>query len=214
LVDPDRAIPTPRAGNPNWRETRLAPQPLQPEYGTSHMSIVDAAGNAVSMTTTVEDAFGARLMVGGFFLNNELTDFSFRPEIGGRPVANRVQGGKRPRSSMSPTLVFQRDGTLFAAVGAPGGARIIGYVARALTGLLDWRLDPQAAVSLPHIGTVGAGLELEAGTPLAALVPGLEERGQVVEVREMNSGLQAIVVTPNGLLGGADPRREGVAVGD
>jgi gamma-glutamyltranspeptidase/glutathione hydrolase len=214
LVDPDHAISTPRAGNPNWRETRLAPQPLQPEYGTSHMSIVDAAGNAVSMTTTVEDAFGARLMVGGFFLNNELTDFSFRPEIGGRPVANRVQGGKRPRSSMSPTLVFQRDGTLFAAVGAPGGARIIGYVARALTGLLDWRLDPQAAISLPHIGTVGAGLELEAGTPLAALVPGLEERGQVVEVREMNSGLQAIVVTPAGLLGGADPRREGVAVGD
>lgn len=214
LVDPDHAISIPRAGNPNWRETRLAPQPLQPEYGTSHMSIVDAAGNAVSMTTTVEDAFGARLMVGGFFLNNELTDFSFRPEIGGRPVANRVQGGKRPRSSMSPTLVFQRDGTLFAAVGAPGGARIIGYVARALTGLLDWRLDPQAAISLPHIGTVGAGLELEAGTPLATLVPGLEERGQVVEVREMNSGLQAIVVTPAGLLGGADPRREGVAVGD
>ena len=214
LVDPDRAIPTPRAGNPNWREARLAPQPLQPEFGTSHMSIVDAAGNAVSMTTTVEDAFGARLMVGGFFLNNELTDFSFRPEVGGRPVANRVQGGKRPRSSMSPTLVFQRDGTLFAAVGAPGGARIIGYVARALTGLLDWRLDPQAAVSLPHIGTVGAGLELEAGTPLVALVPGLEERGQVVAVREMNYGLQAIVVIPGGLLGGADPRREGVAVGD
>jgi gamma-glutamyltranspeptidase/glutathione hydrolase len=214
LVDTDRAITTPRAGNPIWRETGLAPQPLQPEYGTSHMSIVDAAGNAVSMTTTVEDAFGARLMVGGFFLNNELTDFSFRPELGGRPVANRVQGGKRPRSSMAPTLVFQRDGTLFAAVGSPGGARIIGYVARALTGLLDWRLDPQAAVSLPHVGTVGNTVELEAGTGMEALAPALQERGQVVDPREMNSGLQAIVVTPNGLQGGADPRREGVAVGD
>ena len=215
LVDLNRAIEAPRAGNPRWREARnLAPQPLQPEYGTSHISIVDAAGNAVSMTTTVEDAFGARLMVGGFILNNELTDFSFRPEVDGRPVANRVQGGKRPRSSMSPTLVFNRDGTLFATLGSPGGARIIGYVAQTLVGLLDWRLDPQAAVSLPHVGTVGTRLELEAGTPAASLATAMQARGHQVDVREMNSGLQAIIITPNGLLGGADPRREGVAIGD
>jgi gamma-glutamyltranspeptidase/glutathione hydrolase len=214
LVDPDRALVNPRPGNPRWREAGLAPQPAQPEYGTSHLSIIDAAGNAVSMTTTVEDAFGARLMVGGFFLNNELTDFSFRPEVNGRPVANRVQGGKRPRSSMSPTLVFNQDGTLFAAVGAPGGARIIGFVAQALTGLLDWKMGPQRAVSLPHVGTLGAELELEAGTSAAGLEAALKERGHTLSVRPMDSGLQAIVVTPAGLLGGADPRREGVAVGD
>jgi gamma-glutamyltranspeptidase/glutathione hydrolase len=214
MVDPDRAIAGPRAGNPRWRDASLAPQPDQPEHGTSHLSIVDAAGNAVSMTTTVEDAFGARLMVGGFFLNNELTDFSFRPEVNGRLVANRVQGGKRPRSSMSPTLVFNRDGTLFAVVGSPGGARIIGYVAQALTGLLDWKLDPQAAVSLPHVGTTGGDLELEANTGAASLEAALKARGQGISIRPMDSGLQAIVVTPAGLLGGADPRREGVAVGD
>jgi gamma-glutamyltranspeptidase/glutathione hydrolase len=214
LVDPDRAIASPRAGNPRWHDASLAPQPAQPEYGTSHLSIVDAAGNAVSMTTTVEDAFGARLMVAGFFLNNELTDFSFRPEVNGRPVANRVQGGKRPRSSMAPTLVFNQDGTLFATLGSPGGARIIGYVAQALTGLLDWKLNPQAAVSLPHIGTTGIELELEANTGAAGLEAALRQRGHVVTLRPMDSGLQAVVVTPAGLLGGADPRREGVAVGD
>jgi len=214
ILDQDRAIASPRAGNPRWRDADLAPQPAQPEYGTSHLSIVDAAGNAVSMTTTVEDAFGARLMVAGFFLNNELTDFSFRPEVNGRPVANRVQGGKRPRSSMAPTLVFNPDGTLFATLGSPGGARIIGYVAQALTGLLDWKLDPQAAVSLPHIGTTGIEVELEANTGAAGLEDALKQRGHVVTVRPMDSGLQAVVVTPAGLLGGADPRREGVAVGD
>ena len=213
-IDRLHAMPPPRAGNPSWEtppEPR-APQPAQAEHGTSHVCIVDAQGNAVSLTTTIEDVFGARLMVRGFLLNNELTDFSFRPEIDGVPVANRVEPGKRPRSSMAPTLVFDQAGQLEACAGSAGGARIIGYVSRALVGMLDWRLSPQAAVALPHALSIGPAAELEADTPAAELAPQLQARGHAVKQRPLQSGTQAILITPSGLVGSADPRREGVAL--
>lgn len=217
MLSPERAIGAPQPGNPRRFGPALASQPPQPEGGTAHISILDSEGRAVSMTTTVESAFGAQLVVRGFFLNNQLTDFSFLPELEGRPVANRVEGGKRPRSSMSPMLVF-RQGELEAVVGSPGGARIIGYVAQSLAAMLDWNLDPQAAAALPHVGALNGLSEVEQGTAAAGLAAGLIARGAPVESREMNSGLNLIRVQRQGesrrLLGGTDPRREGMVAGD
>jgi len=213
----DRAIVAPQPGNPRRSGPPWASQPPQPEGGTAHISIVDAEGRAVSMTTTVESIFGANVMVRGFFLNNQLSDFSFRPDLEGRPVANRVEGGKRPRSSMSPILVF-RQGELEAVTGSPGGARIIGYVAQSLAAMLDWNLDPQAAAALPHVGALNATTELEQGTAAAGLAAALIARGVPVELREMNSGLNLIrvqrSVEAQRLLGGTDPRRDGAVAGD
>jgi gamma-glutamyltranspeptidase/glutathione hydrolase len=217
LLSLDRALAQPRPGNPRRFGPAPPAQPAQPEGGTSHLSILDAEGGAVSMTSTIEGPFGARLMVRGFFLNNQLTDFAFAPESEGRPVANRVEGGKRPRSSMSPMMAF-RDGELEVIAGSPGGARIIGYVARAMVAMLDWNMDPQPAAAQPHMGALHGVVELEEGTAAAALAPSLIARGLPVEVREMNSGLNLIRLRREGglarILGGADPRREGAVAGD
>jgi gamma-glutamyltranspeptidase/glutathione hydrolase len=207
-------------GNPGLRASQYAPGAEQVEYGTSHISIVDAAGNAIAMTTTIEDQFGARQMVRGFLLNNELTDFSFAPtDAQNRPIANRVQPGKRPRSSMAPTLVFDKaTNQLVMSGGSPGGALIIHYTAKTLYGVLNWGLTPQQAVDLPNFGSTNGPTLLEEKRFPPATVQALQARGH--EVREMNmtSGLQAITVgNVHGkpmLLGGADPRREGIVMGD
>ena len=215
LIDPARSMGRAKAGEPPNRRAGLMAPSEGVENGTSHISVVDGDGNAVSMTTTIEDGFGARLMTeGGFLLNNELTDVSFVPEEDGKPVANRVEGGKRPRSSMAPTIVFDAHGRLYAVVGSPGGSQIIGYVAKTLIALLDWRMDPQAAVDFGNFGSRNGPTELEAGTEAEAWKAGLEAKGHEVRLIPMTSGIQAIVKAPEGFLGGADGRREGVAIGD
>ena len=216
LLDVDTILPEVQPGTPPWDHAAVdwAPGVDLSMPSTSHISIVDADGNALSMTTTIENGFGSRVWApGGFLLNNELTDFSFSTHDDGRPVANRVEPGKRPRSSMSPTIVM-RDGAPVLVVGSPGGSRIIGYVAKTIVAHLDWGLDPQAAVALPHLVNRFGTYDLEAGTAAEALAAPLERFGYEVNVRDLNSGLHAIAVTPDGLVGGADPRREGVAIGE
>jgi gamma-glutamyltranspeptidase / glutathione hydrolase len=186
---------------------------------TSHVSVVDAQGHAVAMTTTIENAFGAQIMVRGFLLNNELTDFSFVPSENGVPVANRVEPGKRPRSSMAPLLVFDRaSGELEMSLGSPGGSAIINYVAKVLVGTLDWGLDVQQAIALPNVGSRNGPTELEQGRVSPALVEALQARGHEVRVLPQTSGLQAIQRRLRdgrpAWFGGADPRREGVVLGD
>jgi gamma-glutamyltranspeptidase/glutathione hydrolase len=215
-ISRDHAMPTPvSAGEPPRRKGQLqAPDASQGRPGTSHISIIDSDGNAVSMTTTIEGAFGSQLMVRGFLLNNELTDFSFSPTRNGRPIANRVEPGKRPRSSMAPTMVFDGEGNLELIIGSPGGSAIIGYVAQTLIAVLDWGLDIQAAIDLAHVVNRNGATDIEAGTNAARLQAALASRGHDVRIRDLNSGLHGIAVTKDGLRGGADPRREGVARGD
>jgi gamma-glutamyltranspeptidase/glutathione hydrolase len=209
-----------KPGTPGGVKSAYASMPAQPEFGTSHISIVDAYGNSIAMTTTIEDAFGSRQMVRGFLLNNELTDFSYAPtDAEGKPVANRVQPGKRPRSSMAPTLVFDKaTGQLVMSGGSPGGALIIHYTAKTLYGVLNWGLMPQQAINLPNFASLNGPTLLEEKRFSPATLDALKARGH--EVREMNmtSGLQAITRgQAHGTqlwLGGADPRREGVVMGD
>ncbi len=210
-------------GNPGGTPLAYAPMPEQPEYGTSHISVVDGWGNALAMTTSIEDSWGARLMVnrgvgltGGFLLNNQLTDFSFAPtDAAGTPVANRMEAGKRPRSSMSPTLVFDKtSGRLVATGGSPGGPFIIHFTAKTLYAMLNWDQNAQKAIDLPNFGSLGGPVLLEKGRFDPATIHALQARGHTVQEVPMPSGLQVIERTATGYFGGADPRREGVVVGD
>ncbi len=213
LIRPDRSMGQAEAGVPPGANVAWADDPVDEVAGTSHIAIVDAAGNAVSMTTTIESIFGSRVFVRGFLLNNQLTDFNFNPVENGRPVANAVAPGKRPRSSMAPTLVFDAQGNLHMVLGAPGGSRIIGYVAKTLIATLDWNMDMQAAIALPHFGSRNGPTEIEQGTAYENLTGALQAMGHNVEITDMTSGIHGIMRDRNGWQGGADPRREGIAKG-
>lgn len=181
---------------------------------TTHISIVDQFGNAVSMTSSIEMGFGSGVMVGGFLLNNQLTDFSLNPQDGDGLAANRVEPGKRPRSSMSPVITFDAEGNLQHIIGSPGGPRIINYVAKVLVGLIDFDLDMQSAIALPNITNMNGTTAIEDELAPSDWRAAFESRQHQVDVRSLNSGLHGISVTHDGLQGGADPRREGVASGD
>nr|WP_245479793.1 gamma-glutamyltransferase [Hansschlegelia zhihuaiae] len=214
LLSGDRALGEAPAGSPRFSHARLfAPDPALEFAGTSHLSVVDADGNVVAMTTTIEAGFGSRVMARGFLLNNELTDFSFRSHKDGVPVANRVEPGKRPRSSMAPTIVL-KDGRPVLTLGSPGGSQIIGYVAKALVAHLDWGMDVAAAAALPNMLNRNGPFELEKGTEAEAMAEPLKALGFDVKIADMTSGLQAIAIGPEGLAGGVDPRREGLAIGE
>jgi len=202
-------------GRPRAATMALADDRSPELPSTTQVAIVDGFGNALSMTSTIENGFGAQLMVRGFLLNNQLTDFSFVPEVEGMPVANRVQAGKRPRSSMAPLLVFERgSGRFEMALGSPGGPVIIAYVAKSLIAALDWQLDLQQAIALPNFGSRNGPTELEQGRASETLVRALRERGHELSIAPMTSGAQGIQRRGEGWFGAADPRREGVAAGD
>lgn len=216
----ERSMGIAKPGTPPGVQLAYAPDRSPLRISTSQVVAVDDLGGAVSMTTTVEAAFGSHLMVQGFMLNNQMTDFSFIPEENGQPVANRIEPGKRPRSSMAPTLIFDRQsGKLLATVGSPGGSQIIEYVAKSVVGMLDWNLDPQAAISLPNFGSRNGPTELEKGQFSPTLIQALKNKGHAVNEIDMTSGTQAIVRVRDAQgnaswAGGADPRREGAALGD
>lgn len=213
-IDPRRSMGQAAAGDPPWRQGRWGDSSAEEPPSTTHLSIVDAGGNAVALTSSIESAFGSRLMVDGYLLNNQLTDFSFRPTDEDRPVANRVEPRKRPRSSMAPTMVFNPNGGLVAVLGSAGGPAIIGHVVQTLVALLDHQLGAQDAVSLPHVVNRNGVTELEAATPAAQLAQALALMGHETTVHPMTSGLHVVVLRGGVLFGAADPRREGAALGE
>jgi gamma-glutamyltranspeptidase/glutathione hydrolase len=214
LIAPDSRLDDAAPGNPPWDGAApRAPDRQDERPGTTHIVIVDRYGDMVSATLTIETGFGSRVMTNGFLLNNELTDFSFAPEKDGAPVANRVEGGKRPRSSMSPTIVLD-DGAPVLLVGSPGGSRIINYVAATIIRILDWGMRPAEALAAGHVVSRGGPVDLEEESEAAALAPALEALGHEVRITNLNSGLHAILIDNGRHTGAADPRREGIAIGD
>jgi gamma-glutamyltranspeptidase / glutathione hydrolase len=214
LITKGKALENAEPGEPEWRHPIKQADDMAIELpSTSHISIVDKDGNAVSVTTTIENGFGSNLMSNGFLLNNELTDFSFKSHQDGYPIANRVEPGKRPRSSMSPTIVMKNNKP-YLVVGSPGGSRIIGYVAKTLIAHLEWGMDIQQAINLPNMLNRFGTYDLEKGTEAETYAKALTDMGFKVSVQDLNSGVQGIVVDKDGLLGGADPRREGLVLGD
>jgi gamma-glutamyltranspeptidase/glutathione hydrolase len=217
LIDPGHPLMKADPGVPPMKTGSLLGRDATVELpGTSQISIVDDEGNAVSMTTSIETAFGSRIMAGGFLLNNQLTDFSFLPtDDKGWPIANRVEGGKRPRSSMAPMMIFDPTGRLRAVLGSPGGSRIILYDVKAIICLVNWACDAEQAADLPGFGSRNGAFEVEAGTAVAArLTKDISNRGEKVTAVDMNSGLNIIIRSDGRLEGASDARREGVALGD
>ena len=213
LITPGKALESVSAGSPPWSYARQqSPDESIELPSTSHFNIVDNQGNVVSMTASVENAFGSRLMTNGFILNNELTDFSFRTHSDGKPIANRLEPGKRPRSSMAPTIIM-KNGKPYMAIGSPGGSRIIGYVAQAIIAHTQWGMNIQQAINQAHVLNRFGTLDIEQGTSAEALKPELEKMGFHIKVGDLNSGLHAILINGRQLEGAADPRREGTAIG-
>ena len=213
LIKPEKSMGRAVAGTPEKLTVAMGDGDTPEFPSTSHISIVDGNGNAVSMTTSIESRFGSRVFVRGFFLNNTLTDFSMTATENGRPVANAVYPGKRPRSSMSPTLVFDDQDKLYLVLGSPLGSVIINFVAQTLVSTLDWGMDIQAAISSPRFGSRNGPTEIEKGTSIENLTGALKAMGHEVRVVDLPSGLHGIMRTANGWQGGADPRREGIAKG-
>jgi gamma-glutamyltranspeptidase/glutathione hydrolase len=213
LIAPNRPIQKVMPGTPPAWAQKAAPEPAYPKPpGTTHFTIVDAKGNIVSMSDSIEDSFGSRMYVEGFMLNNQLTDFSFVPEVDGKPVANRVEGGKRPRSTMTPVIMFAPDGKPALAIGSAGGSAIMGYVLQRIVGIVDWKQDVVSAVAAPNVINRGSKIEFEAEA--SDLAEPLRKIGHPAELSELNSGLSAIQFHQGGMTGTADPRREGTAMGE
>jgi gamma-glutamyltranspeptidase/glutathione hydrolase len=213
LIRKNKAMGNVSAGEFNIEASYQINQNAKELPSTTHLSIIDKYGNAIALTSTIEYYFGSTLNVNGFILNNQLTDFSFLPEINGKPVANRIEPGKQPRSSMSPTFVFDKNDNLIMIVGSPGGPRIIQYVLKTIIAHLDWKLDIQESISLPNFVTLNNVIELEKKTKLTKLKSKLEKMGHNVIINDLVSGIHAITINNKTLKGGADPRRGGLAIG-